>query len=94
MFLNLVRFFILSETHPNVSRGSEEYSAEVAVKDHALLLLDSLWFLVSAKNQLRTLYYGTWYIFNFGYIFRFFETHPNVSRGSEEYSTKEKSDQN
>ena len=51
-------------------------------------MLDSQWFLVSAENQLRPLYYSTWYIFNFGQIFHLSETHPNVSRGSEEYSAK------
>ena len=43
---------------------------------------------VSAENQLRPLYYSTWYVFNFGQVFPFFETHPNVTRGSEEYSAK------
>ena len=43
---------------------------------------------MSAENQLRPLYYSTWYIFNFGQVFPFFETHPNVTRGSEEYSAK------
>ena len=45
---------------------------------------------VSAENQVvrNPLYYSTWYIFNFGQVFPFFETHPNVTRGSEEYSAK------
>ena len=34
------------------------------------------------------MYYSTWYIVNFSEILRFFETHPIVSRGSEEYSAK------
>ena len=41
-----------------------------------------------ADNQSRPLYYSAWYIFNFGQIFPFSETHPNVTRGSEEYSAK------
>ena len=32
--------------------------------------------------------YSTWYIFNFGQIFGLSKTHPNVTRGSEEYSAK------
>ena len=51
-------------------------------------ILGSQWFLASAENQLKPLYYSTWYIFNFGQVFPFFETHPNVTRGSEEYSAK------
>ena len=52
------------------------------------IILDSQWFLVSAENQLRPMYYSTWYnIFNFGQIFHFSETPSNVSRGSEEYLT-------
>ena len=39
-----------------------------------------------AANQFRPLYYSTWYIFNFGQNFPLSETHPNVTRGSEEYS--------
>ena len=34
------------------------------------------------------MYYSAWYIFNFGMIFPLSETHPNVTRGSEEYSAK------
>ena len=34
------------------------------------------------------MYYSTWYVFNFDQIFDFRETHPNVSRGGEEYSDK------
>ena len=41
-----------------------------------------------SENQLRPMYYSTWYIFNFGQVFPFFETHPNVARGSEEHSAK------
>ena len=41
-----------------------------------------------AENQFRPLYYSTWYIFNFGQIFPLSESHPNVTRGSEEYSAK------
>ena len=33
------------------------------------------------------MYYSPWYV-NFGQIFRFSETHPNVNWGSEEYSAK------
>ena len=43
---------------------------------------------MSDENQLRPLYYSTWYVFNFGQVFPLFETHPNVTRGSEEYSAK------
>ena len=32
----LFQIFPLSETHPNVTRGSEEYSAKVSVKDLAV----------------------------------------------------------
>ena len=34
------------------------------------------------------MYYSTWYTFNFGQIFDFSETHPNVSWGGGEYSAK------
>ena len=34
------------------------------------------------------MYYSTRYVFNFGQIFDFLETHPNVSMGAEEYSAK------
>ena len=44
--------------------------------------------LVLAENQLRPLYYSTWYVFNFGQVFPFFKTHPNFTRGSEEYLAK------
>ena len=37
---------------------------------------------------LETLYGCAWYIFNFRQIFPSSETHPNVTRGSEEYSGK------
>ena len=87
VYINFGQIFHFSETHPNVSRGSEEYSAKGFGK-RSCIILDSQWFLVSAENQLRPLYYSTWYIFNFGQIFHFSETHPNVSRGSEEYSAK------
>ena len=43
---------------------------------------------MSAENQLRSLYYSTWYVFNYGQVFPLFEVHPNVARGSEEYSAK------
>ena len=52
------------------------------------IILGSQWVLLSAENQLRPLYYSTWYIFNFGQVFPFFVTHPNVTRGSEKYSAK------
>ena len=48
------------------------------------IILDIQWFLVSAENQLRPMYYSTWYIVNFSKILRFSETHQIVSRGSEE----------
>ena len=56
--------FAFSETHPNVTRGSDEYSAKVTVKD-LVLYVGSQWFLVLAENQLKPLCYSTWYIFNF-----------------------------
>ena len=34
------------------------------------------------------MYYSTWYTFNFGQIFDFSKTHPNVSLDGEEYSAK------
>ena len=34
------------------------------------------------------MYYSTWYTFNFGQIFDFSETHPNVSWGGGEYLAK------
>ena len=43
---------------------------------------------MSAENQLRLLYYSTWYVFNFDQVFPVFETYRNVTRGSEEYSAK------
>ena len=43
---------------------------------------------MSAENQLKPLYYSTWYKFNFGQVFPFFETHPDVAGGSVEYSAK------
>ena len=53
------------------------------------MILGSQWFLELAETQLRPLYYSTFYIFNnFRRIFPSSETHPNVIRGSEEYSAK------
>ena len=34
------------------------------------------------------MYYSPWVIINFGQIFDFSKTHPNVSLGGEEYSAK------
>ena len=39
--LHFIQIFPLSETHPNVPRGSEEYSAKVSVKDLAVYLVAS-----------------------------------------------------
>ena len=39
-------------------------------------------------SALKTLEGYAWYIFNFGQIFSLSETHPNVTRGSEECSAK------
>ena len=79
------QIFPYSETNPNVTRCSEEYSAEVLVKELALIILGSQWFLVSA---VKMLYYSTWYIFHFGQIFPFSETNPNGTRGSGEHSAE------
>ena len=40
------------------------------------------------RNSIKTPVLSTLYIFNFGRIFPSSETHPNVVRGSEEYSAK------
>ena len=56
--------------------------------ERSFITFGSQWFLVLAENQLRPLYYSTWYIYNFGQIFPSSETNPNVIRGSEEYSAK------
>ena len=53
--------------------------------ERSCLVFDSQ---LSSENQLRPMYYSTWYIFNFSQIFQFSETHPNVSWGGEEYSAK------
>ena len=34
------------------------------------------------------MYYSTWVVFNFGQIFDFSKTNPNVSWGGEEYSAE------
>ena len=38
---NFCQIFPSSETHPNLTRGSEEYSAKVSVKDFAVYSLAS-----------------------------------------------------
>ena len=38
---NFIQIFPSSETHQNVTRGSEEYSAKVSVKDLAVYSVDS-----------------------------------------------------
>ena len=63
-------------------------NARLKFQQRSCIILDSQWFLISSENQLRPLYYSTWYIFNLGQIFHFSDTHPNVSRGSEECSAK------
>ena len=86
IYLILVTFFL----HLKLTQMLQEVvrNTQLSFGKRSCIILGSQWFLVLPRNQFRPLYHSTWYIFNLGYVFAFSETHPNVTRGSNEYSAK------